>query len=427
MKKKTNFSVPCQAPFLGMFKLGIIFTSYSKYQHCMIRKVTLSLVFISSIFTCLETSAQIGSGDIDGRTNTINTAVPFLRISPDARSGAMGDVGVALSPDANSNYWNLSKLPFATGKAGVAVTYTPWLKELVNDVFLANLSGYYKLNENESLGASLRYFSLGTINFTDITGTPTYDYRPREYAFDAGYARKLSDNWSLGVALRYIYSNLANGDINGRVVRPGKAFAGDVSAFYTKPIEKDDGTENVWNFGVAITNIGTKISYTQSAQYKDFIPTNLGLGTAYTFGLDEYNKITLALDINKLLVPTPDSSGKYREKGVVESIFSSFGDAPGGFSEELKELMFSAGAEYWYNDMFAVRGGYYNENQYKGNRKFFTAGIGIKYDVFNLNFSYLVPSGTGIQRNPLSNTLRFTLAFNLGGEGAENGSTTSNW
>lgn len=427
MQKNINFSIPGLPHFLDhYYKIGIIFTPRFKYKNYMIRKVTLSLVFVYCIVISLKTSAQIGTGDIDGRTNTINTAVPFLRISPDARSGAMGDVGVALSPDANSNYWNLSKLPFATANSSVSVTYTPWLKELVNDVFLANLSGYYKLNDLEAVGASLRYFSLGTINFTDITGTPTYDYRPRELAFDAGYARKLSDNFSVGVALRYIYSNLANGDINGRVIRPGKAFAGDVSLFYTKDYEKDDGRVNTWNVGLAITNVGTKISYTQSAQYKDFIPTNLGLGTAYTLGLDEYNKVTFALDINKLLVPTPDSSGAYRDKGVVESIFTSFGDAPGGFSEELKELMFSLGAEYWYNNTFAVRAGYYNENKYKGNRKYFTAGIGIKYDVFGLNFSYLVPSGTGIQRNPLSNTLRFTLTFDLTRNEGDSGSA-SNW
>jgi hypothetical protein len=426
MQKNINFSIPGLPHFLDYYKLGIIFTPRFKYRNYMIRKVTLSLVFVYCTFISLKTSAQIGTGDIDGRTNTINTAVPFLRISPDARSGAMGDVGVALSPDANSNYWNLSKLPFATTPSSVSITYTPWLKELVNDVFLANLSGYYKLNDLEAVGASLRYFSLGTIDFTDINGTPTSNFRPREWAFDAGYARKLSDHLSIGVALRYIYSSLANGDINGSVIRPGKAFAGDVSLFYTKDYEKDDGRVNTWNMGLAITNVGTKISYTQSAQYKDFIPTNLGIGTAYTLGLDEYNKVTFALDINKLLVPTPDSSGSYRDKGVVESIFTSFGDAPGGFSEEIKELMFSVGAEYWYNNMFAVRAGYYNENKYKGNRKYFTAGIGIKYDVFGLNFSYLVPSGTGIQRNPLSNTLRFTLTFDLSKSDGDSGSA-SNW
>ncbi|ASZ10791.1 type IX secretion system outer membrane channel protein PorV [Chitinophaga pendula] len=381
----------------------------------MIRKVTLSLVFIYSTFASFETSAQdpINTGQLDGRTNTINTAVPFLRIAPDARSGAMGDVGIATAPDANSIYWNLAKLPFATAKSGISVTYTPWLKELVNDVFLATVSGYTQLDEYQSISASLRYFSLGTINFTDVTGSETGSYRPREFALDAGYARKLSENWSVGLAARYIYSNLASGDIAGRVVRPGKAFSTDLSAFYTKEYEKDDGNVNKWNFGVAITNIGTKISYTQSAQYKDFIPTNLGIGTSYTFGLDEASKLTFALDINKLLVPTPDSTGKYREKGVIEGMFSSFGDAPGGFKEELQELMYSVGAEYWYNDMFAVRAGYFNENKNKGNRKYFTAGIGIKYDIFGLNFSYLVPSGTGIQRNPLSNTLRFSLTFDL--------------
>lgn len=381
----------------------------------MIRKVTLSLVFIYSTFASFETSAQdpINTGQLDGRTNTINTAVPFLRIAPDARSGAMGDVGIATAPDANSIYWNLAKLPFATAKSGISVTYTPWLKELVNDVFLATVSGYTHLDEYQSISASLRYFSLGTINFTDVTGSETGSYRPREFALDAGYARKLSENWSVGLAARYIYSNLASGDIAGRVVRPGKAFSTDLSAFYTKDFEKDDGRVNKWNFGVAITNIGTKISYTQSAQYKDFIPTNLGIGTSYTFGLDEASKLTFALDVNKLLVPTPDSTGKYREKGVIDGMFSSFGDAPGGFKEELQELMYSVGAEYWYNDMFAVRAGYFNENKNKGNRKYFTAGIGIKYDIFGLNFSYLVPSGTGIQRNPLSNTLRFSLTFDL--------------
>lgn len=380
----------------------------------MIRKVTLGLVCICGTFISLETSAQIGTGQLDGRVNTINTAVPFLRISPDARSGAMGDVGVAISPDANAMYWNLSKLPFAPVKSAVSVTYTPWLKELVNDVFLANVSGYTQLDELQAISASLRYFSLGNIEFTDITGGSLGNYRPREFAFDAGYARKLSDHFSVGVALRYIYSNLASGqNANGQAIRAGKTVAGDVSAFYTKDFEKDDGTVNTLNLGLALTNLGGKVSYTQSAQNKDFIPSNLGLGAAYTVGLDEYNKLTFALDINKLLVPTPDSARKYQEKGVVDGIFSSFGDAPGGFKEEMQELMYSVGMEYWYNDQFAVRAGYFNENKNKGNRKYFTAGIGVKYDIFGLNFSYLVPSGSGIQRNPLSNTLRFTLTFDL--------------
>ncbi len=379
----------------------------------MFSRITTAVACISSLFLCQTVFAQIGTPQLDGRMNAVNTAVPFLRISPDARSGAMGDAGVALSPDANSVYWNISKLPFAQKKSAVAVTYTPWLKELVNDVFLAQLAGYTHLNENEAIGGSLRYFSLGDIQFTDINGTLQGNFRPREFAIDAGYARKLSDHWSLGVALRYIHSSLASGlTPENQPIRPGRAVAADFTGFYTKDFEKDNGTVNNWSFGFAFTNIGTKISYTQSAQ-KDFLPMNLGIGTAYTFGLDEYNKLTLALDINKLLVPTPKSDSTYPDKSVLEGIFSSFGDAPGGFKEELHELMYSVGAEYWYNNQFAVRAGYFNEHKTKGNRKYFTAGIGVKYDIFGLNFSYLVPSGTGIQRNPLSNTLRFTLTFDL--------------
>jgi hypothetical protein len=382
----------------------------------MIRKVTMGLVFIYGTFISFKASAQIPNpGQTDGRTNVINTAVPFLRITPDARSGAMGDVGVALSPDANSIYNNLSKLPFADNDAGVAVTYTPWLKELVNDVFLANLSGFKKLDDKQALGASLRYFSLGTINFTDITGTPTGDFRPRELAFDMGYARKLSDHFGIGLTARYIYSNLAGGQsANSVLIRPGKAFAADLSGFYTKDFEKADGLVNRLNIGMSISNIGTKISYLSSAVNKDFLPTNLAIGGAYTVSLDEQNQLTFALDINKLLVPTPDSAGKYKEKSSLEGIFSSFGDAPGGFKEELQELMYSVGMEYWYSNLLAVRAGYFNENKNKGNRKYFTAGVGIKYEGFGLNFSYLVPSGSGIQRNPLSNTLRFTLTVDLG-------------
>jgi hypothetical protein len=380
----------------------------------MIRKATVNLVLICCILFSLSVSAQIGTDELDGRTNTINTAVPFLRISPDARAGAMGDAGVATSPDANSIFWNLSKISFAPSRSAVSVTYTPWLKELVNDVFLATLAGYYQMDEFQTVSASLRYFSLGTINFTDVTGTPTYDYRPREFAFDAGYARKLSDNLSIALAGRYIYSNLASGDINGRVIKPGSAFATDVSLFYTKDFEKDNNVVNTWNVGLALTNIGTKISYTESATNKDFLPTNFALGTAYTIGMDESNKVMFTLDINKLLVPTPDSAGLYRQKSTISGMFSSFGDAPGGFKEELQEVTVSAGGEYGYNDQFFVRAGYFYENKNKGNRKYVTAGLGVKYNMFGLNFSYLVPSGNGIQRNPLSNTLRFSLVFDLG-------------
>lgn len=422
-----NSRVPYQTPVIDYIEFRTIFTTRSKHYcmyNCMIRKATVNLVLICCILFSLSLSAQISTDDLDGRTNTINTAVPFLRISPDARAGAMGDAGVATSPDANSIYWNLAKISFAPTRSAISVTYTPWLKELVNDVFLANLSGYYQMDEFQTVSASLRYFSLGTINFTDVTGMPTYDYRPREFAFDAGYARKLSENFSVALAGRFIYSNLASGDINGRVIRPGKAFATDLSLFYTKDYEKSNSAVNTWNVGLALTNIGTKISYTESATNKDFLPTNFALGTAYTIGMDETSKLMFTLDLNKLLVPTPDSAGAYREKSTLSGMFSSFGDAPGGMKEELQEVTVSLGGEYSYNDQFFVRAGYFYENKNKGNRKYVTAGLGVKYNMFGLNFSYLVPSGNGIQRNPLSNTLRFSLIFDLGHQEEEGG---NNW
>ena len=357
---------------------------------------------------------------VNAQANTINvvtSAVPFLRISPDARSGGMGDVGIATTPDANSAFWNLAKTPFNTNTGGVAVTYTPWLKDLgLNDVYLASLSGFYKLNENEAISSSLRYFSLGNIQFTDNLGNDLSSFRPREFAFDAGYSRKLSENLSIGIALRYINSNLASGTINGVSYKAGSSVAGDLSLFHTGIKENGSGL----NYGVTLSNLGTKISYTSDATQKDYIPANLGLGVAYTKTIDETSKITFGLDIHKLLVPTPpavgDSAGlvAYRNKGVVGSWFSSFGDAPGGFSEELKEFQASLGGEFWYQNQFALRAGYFYENPSKGNRKYFTLGAGLKYNTFGLNFSYLLPSGNGVNRNPLSNTLRFSLVFDLG-------------
>lgn len=388
----------------------------------------LKLFLFASLFTGFTKVgfAQIDGTDvdIDGRVNTINTAVPFLRISPDARSGAMGDAGVAISPDANATFWNLSKLTFADNDAGVSVTYTPWLKELVNDVFLAYLSGYKQLDETQVVAASLRYFDLGNIQFRDMQGEDRGTFHPREFSFDAGYARKLSEEWSLGLALRYIYSNLASGtSVSNESVtfKPGQAIAGDISAFYTHKINYNGYQSGTWNFGVAITNIGSKIAYANEAQFKNFIPTNLGVGGAYTYQFDQYNKLTVTMDINKLLVPTPDTIDSdennvydYKEKTVISGIFGSFTDAPGGFGEEVNELMYSVGLEYWYNEVLALRAGYFNENKHKGDRKFFTLGLGLKYQMFGINFSYLVPSGRGPQRNPLSNTLRFSLLFDLG-------------
>ncbi len=348
--------------------------------------------------------------------NVVTSAVPFLRISPDARSGGMGDVGIATAPDANAAFWNLAKTPFNTNNGGISVTYTPWLKDLgLNDVYLASLSGYYKLDEEQAISSSLRYFSLGSIQFTDNLGNDLSSYRPREFAFDAGYSRKLSNNLSLGIALRYINSNLASGTINGVAYKAGSSVAADLSMFHTGASAGGSG----FNYGVTLSNLGSKISYTSDANQKDFIPASLGLGVAYIKEVDPTNKITFGLDIHKLLVPTPplvgDSAGlaNYRSKGVVGSWFSSFGDAPGGFSEELKEFQASLGVEYWYNNQFALRTGYFYENPIKGNRQYFTLGAGLKYSTYGLNFSYLLPSGSGVSRNPLSNTLRFSLVFDF--------------
>ena len=376
-----------------------------------------AMIKIIALLLLMGSATSVVNAQSQANTiNVVTSAVPFLRISPDARSGGMGDVGIATLPDANSAFWNLAKTPFNTNKGGVALTYTPWLKDLgLNDVYLASAAGFYKLDELQAISGSLRYFSLGNIQFTDNSGNDLSSFRPREFAFDLGYSRKLSDNLGLGIALRYINSNLASGTINGVSYKAGSAVAGDISIFHTGI--KEDGTG--LNYGLTLSNLGTKISYTSDATQKDFIPANLGLGVAYTKAFDESSKITFGLDIHKLLVPTPplvgDSAGlvAYRNKGVVSSWFGSFGDAPGGGSEELKEIQASLGAEFWYMNQFALRAGYFYENPLKGNRKYFTLGAGLKYNTFGLNFSYLLPSGNGVNRNPLSNTLRFSLVFDF--------------
>ena len=359
------------------------------------------------------------------RINVVTTAVPFLRISPDARAGGMGDLAIAASPDAASSYYNLGKVPFNELPGGVNLTYTPWLKKIVPDVYLASASGFYKLDDYQAISASLRYFSLGNIQFTDQFGQMLGSGNPREFGIDVGYSRRLSDQLGLGIGLKYIYSNLAAGAAStGGVYKPGSAVAADLGLYYNGANELGQG----FSWGVALTNLGSKIAYTDQADQKDFIPANLGLGATYTRVFDESNKIMFGVDINKLLVPTPpvatgdystDSANlvNYRNKGVMSGWFGSFNDAPDGFSEELREFQISVGAEYWYNNQFALRAGYFHEHETKGNRRFFTSGVGIKYNVFGLNFSYLIPTGSGgSNQNPLSNTLRFSLVFDLGGE-----------
>ena len=363
---------------------------------------------------------QIGRNNL----NTITTAVPFLLISPDSRAGGMGDVGVATSPDANSLHWNPAKYSFIDQEVGFAVSYVPWLRNLVPDINLSYISGYKKLNKNEVIAMELRYFTLGDITFTDVIGNNLGQYKPSEFAIGSSYSRKLSDQFSLAISARYIYSNLTGGQSAGGIAtNAGQSIAADVAGYYVKDIriaKKDMELA----FGANISNIGNKISYTETST-RDFIPINLRLGTALNADLDEYNKISFAFDLNKLLVPTPpiynDSIndqidfGKDPNVSVVSGIFQSFGDAPGGFNEEMREINFSIGTEYWYDNQFAIRAGYFNEHNTKGGRKFFTFGSGVKYNVFALDFSYLINASRAINgNNPLANTMRFTLTFDFG-------------
>jgi len=403
-------------------------TLYFHTQYIFMRLMRATALSFTAAVTLLLTGGS--SLNAQERINVVTTAVPFLRISPDARAGGMGDLAIATSPDASSSYFNLGKVPFNISKGGVNVTYTPWLKKLVNDVYLASMSGYYKLDDLQSISGSLRYFSLGDIQFTDENGNISSTGRPREFGLDIGYSRRLSDRTGVGVGIKYINSNLAQGYAgnSGNIYKPGNAVAADLGFYHNRQDEAGQG----WSFGAAFTNLGSKIAYTNNAEQKDFIPANFGLGTTYTRVLDESNKFTLGVDVNKLLVPTPpvfdpnptndpaiaeantQKAREYRQQGVLGSWFKSFGDAPNGMSEELKEFQVSLGAEYWYNNQFAVRAGYFYEDRTKGNRRYFSTGVGLKYNVFGLNFSYLVPSGgAGANQNPLSNTLRFSLVFDL--------------
>ena len=380
----------------------------------------LYLALVAGIFmnNPLSVSAQcINNFDPAGRRcgGTIQTGVPFLRIAPDARSGAMGDVGLATSADAHSVHFNASKTVFAPQKTAVAVTYTPWLRQLgLDDIYLAYLSGYTQIGKagkdepKQSVGGSLRFFSLGEIAWTDENAMPLGLGRPREFEISAFYARQLNENLAVSLSGKYIYSNLASGQIvagSSEAIKAGQAAAADISLTYRTPIDMNGKKTNL-QVATAITNLGNKISYVRES---DFLPTNLGLGAAWEIPVDEFNSFTFALDLNKLLVPTPDSAGEWRKVSPIAGVLRSFNDAPGGGREELQELTYSVGAEYWYDKQFAVRAGYFNENKSKGGRQYFTAGVGLKYNVLGLNLSYLVP--TTSQRSPLDNTLRFSLYF----------------
>jgi hypothetical protein len=373
----------------------------------MKKKLAVILFFLVSLSDTILFSQEL---------NAIQTVVPFLTIAPDSRSGGMGDVGAATSPDVYSMHWNPAKFAFIDGESGVGVSYSPWLRNLVPDINIAYLTGYKRLDEKQVLSGSLIYSSLGLVPLTDEWGNALRNINPNEFALDAGYSRIFAENLSGGIAFRFIYSNLTSGfSAGGEDTKPGISFAADISGFYTKDLSilSKDGQ---LAFGLIFSNIGSKMSYSD-AQTSDFIPMNMRVGTSGTIELDQYNKITASIDINKLLVPTTpvyDSTGIIAGKdpnvAVPVAIFQSFVDAPGGFSEELHELTYSYGVEYWYNNQFAIRGGYFHENETKGNRKYFTAGAGFRLKVFTIDFSYLMPL---TQNHPLARTLRFSLAFDF--------------
>lgn len=368
--------------------------------------------------------------DIKNEFNPIQTGVTSLSIAPDARGASMGDLGVATDPDANSQYWNPSKYAFAYSNAAVSLSYTPWLRKLVNDIFLANLNGYWKLggNDNQALSASLRYFSLGEVNTTDGSGVTTQSLNPYEMALDLGYSRKLSESFSMGVVFRYIYSDLGFSDsYAGDQTTGASAFSADISGYYTSyPIIGRN--ECQWSWGWNISNIGTKVSY-NNGEDPAFLPTNLRIGTAFTFPLADYHNLTLALDLNKLLVPTRpresdfddttegqqaylDALEEWEDMSPISGIFNSFSDAPGGAKEELREINYSIGAEYNYNQQFFLRAGYFHENEFKGIRQYFGFGAGFALNVVRLDASYMIATA---QTSPLDQTLRFSLTFDMDG------------
>lgn len=372
----------------------------------------------SPVFLVATAQAQQQPVNLAGQTLNVPTAaVPFLNFTPDARSGGLGEAGVALGDaDANSIHWNPSKLVFARQKAGATVSYTPWLRELIGDMYYTNLSAYSKLGKNSVIGGSLLYFDLGTVNFTTANGTQAGTFNSREYAVTASYSQRLSQNLSLGVNLKYLNSNLASG-ASAYGLKPAATAAADIGAFYRNEVRDNSTGKGLgWAFGAMISNLGGRLNYGGLERY--FIPTNLRLGTNVTYYADQYNKFNFLLDFNKLMVPTPNvqtvngvTQNLNAGKNYFSAVFGSFADAPGGFSEELKEVTISTGIEYWYNEQFAVRGGYYHESAQKGGRKYVTTGIGLRLaQQFGVDFSYLLPVQQG---NPLANTFRLSLIINF--------------
>jgi hypothetical protein len=386
------------------------------------RMQQMKILFFMLLAFVLLTTKSYGQTE---EPNPITTAVPFLLIAPDARGGGMGDIGAATSPDVYSLYWNPAKYAFAEKDFGFGIGYVPWLRGLVNDIGLFSLAGFKKFGDKQAIAMSLRYFSMGEVMFTNDVGQELGAVKPNEWTIDATYSRKFSRVISGAVAGRFIYSNLVPVNYGAYQVKPGISVAADIALYGHKEIEVKGLTASFFDFGFNISNIGSKISYSSSSSLTSFIPTNLRFGLGYTMDLDEYNRITVSVDLNKLLVPTPpiyypDSvdangnkviqDGKNPDVSPVTGMIQSFYDAPYGFKEEMQEINVVAAAEYWYNKLFAIRAGYFWESKYKGNRQFFTLGAGLRYNVFGLDFSYLIPVASN---NPLQNTMQFTLLFNF--------------
>jgi hypothetical protein len=380
----------------------------------------LRIIFLLTVLSVASLTTQ--AQDAKNKFNPVNTGVNSLGIAPDSRGGGMGDIGVATTPDVNSQFWNPAKYPFTYSKAGVSISYTPWLRKLVNDIDLAYMAGYLRIGDTQAVSGSLRYFSLGEVPVSYEGGGAGYSIKPYELAVDVAYSRLLSENLSAAVALRYIYSDLAFSQ--EEEITPGSAFAADLAFYYSKYIFLGQ-RECALSLGLNLSNIGSKISY-DNGETSAFLPTNFRFGASLLIPVDEYNTFEVSADINKLMVPTmpiqkegetdEDYTNRlkeeYYDQSPISGIFKSWGDAPGGFSEELKEIQFSIGAEYVYHDQFSIRGGYHYESPEKGNRKYFTVGAGFKMNVFSLDAAYLISTA---QSNPLDQTLRFSLSFDMDG------------
>ena len=409
------------------------------------------ILFIALILTCFTGFSQPNGGATqnDLQLNTITTALPFMAITPDSRAGGMGDAGTALSPSSSSIYWNTSILIFSEKKSEISLSYTPWLRQLTNDIHLSYLSGYYKINKQHAIGGALRYFSLGEITFTDASGNELRQDKPSEFELTGAYAFKLSDKLSIGVNGKFAYSNLTGGlTVAGVNTKPGVVGAADLSFSYYNDKVKFGKTKGVYTFATTLNNIGNKVAYSELSQ-RDFIPMNLKIGNSFLAKFDAYNDVVFSLDIQKLLVPTPASynstpgsnlgdlmSGRTNDVGIINGMLQSFYDAPGvvatdangdyiknpdgtyevvkgtRFKEEMAEINLAGGIEWWYNNTFAIRGGVFYESKNKGNRQFMNIGASLKYNMFGIDFSYL--ASLNGRQSPLANTLRFTLRLYLG-------------